>query len=95
VLADHGSVPVIRLTVNRSSLLGEAYGHLAQAGPAIKARLEVTYLNAQGLQEAGLDYGGLMKDFIEDVRLPTPALSDFFCYLLRFVFLKDRKRRTF
>uniref|UniRef100_A0A7S1SW68 HECT-type E3 ubiquitin transferase n=1 Tax=Tetraselmis chuii TaxID=63592 RepID=A0A7S1SW68_9CHLO len=63
----NNNVPVIRLTVNRSSLLGEAYGHLAQAGPAIKARLEVTYLNAQGLQEAGLDYGGLMKDFIEDV----------------------------
>jgi len=63
----HNRGTVLRLKVRRSCLLDEAYRQLGRVGSGIKARLDVTFLNEQGLQEAGLDYGGLMKDFIEDV----------------------------
>lgn len=62
----------MRLRVRRDRLLDDAYEQLGGAGDQLKARLDVTFVNEQGLQEAGLDYGGLMKDFIEDV---GPAAS--------------------
>mmetsp|Transcript_17431 Transcript_17431/g.48587 ORF Transcript_17431/g.48587 Transcript_17431/m.48587 type:complete len:870 (+) Transcript_17431:468-3077(+) len=57
----------LRLKVRRQYLLDDAFEQLGRAGQQLKLRLDVTFVNEQGLQEAGLDYGGLMKDFIEDV----------------------------
>jgi len=39
---------------------------LARLG-SVKARLSITFINQQGLQEAGIDMGGLMKEFLESV----------------------------
>jgi hypothetical protein len=33
----------------------------------VKSRLSITFINQQGLQEAGIDMGGLMKEFLESV----------------------------
>ena len=37
------------------------------AGAAVKGRLVVSFVNEQGMLEAGLDYGGLVKEFLEQV----------------------------
>jgi len=33
----------------------------------VKGRLVVSFVNEQGMLEAGLDYGGLVKEFLEQV----------------------------
>lgn len=33
----------------------------------MKSRLVVSFVNEQGMLEAGLDYGGLVKEFLEQV----------------------------
>ena len=38
------------------------------AGERVKGRLVVSFVNRQGMLEAGLDYGGLVKEFLEQVR---------------------------
>jgi hypothetical protein len=35
---------------------------------AIRGRLAVTFVNAAGAEEAGLDHGGLQKAFLEEAR---------------------------
>lgn len=35
----------------------------------MKGRLVVSFVNEQGMLEAGLDYGGLIKEFLEQVAL--------------------------
>ncbi|KAK9815844.1 hypothetical protein WJX72_010650 [[Myrmecia] bisecta] len=62
-----GGPAAIKLTVHRGSLLGDAYAALRCAGSAVKGRLQVTFVNEAGLLEAGLDYGGLVKEFLEEV----------------------------
>lgn len=37
------------------------------AGERVKGRLVVSFVNEQGMLEAGLDYGGLIKEFLEQV----------------------------
>lgn len=40
---------------------------LLVAGAAAKGRLVVSFVNEQRMLEAGLDYGGLVKEFLEQV----------------------------
>eukprot|EP00879_Flechtneria_rotunda_P015663 GHRR01016385.1.p1 GENE.GHRR01016385.1~~GHRR01016385.1.p1 ORF type:complete len:551 (+),score=226.29 GHRR01016385.1:426-2078(+) len=62
-----GGPPSLKLTVRRDVLLEDAYRGLGGAGHNIKARLQVTFVNAQGLAEAGIDQGGLMKELLEQI----------------------------
>ena len=49
----------------------DAYAQLGfgrqRVGSAIKGPLSVSFVNATGLAEAGLDQGGLVKEFISEV----------------------------
>ncbi|MEW5298302.1 MAG: hypothetical protein WDW36_001442 [Sanguina aurantia] len=64
---DGGAAPV-KITVRRSHLMEDAYNALGGRGAdVLKARLIITFINETGLSEAGLDYGGLMKEFLEEV----------------------------
>ncbi|WIA29294.1 hypothetical protein OEZ86_011799 [Tetradesmus obliquus] len=62
--AEGGPRP-LKVTVRRDALLEDAYRGLAAAGANIKARLQVHFINAQGVAEAGIDHGGLMKELLE------------------------------
>jgi hypothetical protein len=64
--ADGGPRP-IKLTVRRDVLLSDAYKALGTVGHTIKGRLQVTFVNSQGVCEAGLDQGGPMKELLEQV----------------------------
>jgi ubiquitin-protein ligase E3 C len=53
----------VRITVARSRLFESAYGALAKVrGDALKRKVYVTFLNAEGMEEAGIDAGGLFKE---------------------------------
>lgn len=41
--------------------------HLSDKGPGLKARFNVTFINAIGLEESGIDHSGLMIELIEEV----------------------------
>lgn len=45
----------------------------------MKGRLVVSFVNEQGMLEAGLDYGGLVKEFLEQVATAgcSPTLTLF------------------
>ena len=62
-----GGHPPIKVSIKRQSLLEDAYRALSHLGPALKARLSVSFVNSAGESEAGIDYGGLMKELLDEV----------------------------
>lgn len=62
---DGGPRP-IEITVRRTDLIGDGFSALHSAGSAIKGRLMVTFINQHGALEAGIDHGGLVKEFLEE-----------------------------
>ena len=65
VPAMEGGPRPIKLTVRRDALLEDAFAALAGKGEELKGRLFVSFVNASGLAEAGLDHGGLTKELLE------------------------------
>ena len=53
--------------MRRSAILDDGYAALRNAGGSIKGRLSVSFVNVHGEMEAGLDHGGLVKEFLEEV----------------------------
>ena len=45
----------------------DATAQILPLGPAARGRLAVRYRNAAGLEEAGIDAGGLFKELLADV----------------------------
>ena len=64
--SEGGPAP-LKFTIHRTSLLQGGWAALHKAGAAVKGRLVVSFVNEQGMLEAGLDYGGLVKEFLEQV----------------------------
>lgn len=58
----------LRITIRRDALLEDALHALGGVGSAIKCNLHVTFIGEHGGQEAGIDQGGLQKEFMEEVR---------------------------
>ena len=59
--------PVADVYVRRGSVLEDATAQILPLGPAARGRLAVRYRNAAGLEEAGIDAGGLFKELLADV----------------------------
>ncbi|EIE23025.1 hypothetical protein COCSUDRAFT_15978, partial [Coccomyxa subellipsoidea C-169] len=57
----------LEITVRRSAILDDGYAALRNVGGSIKGRLSVSFVNVHGEMEAGLDHGGLVKEFLEEV----------------------------
>ncbi|KAL3151218.1 hypothetical protein ABBQ38_013059 [Trebouxia sp. C0009 RCD-2024] len=64
--SEGGPAP-LQFTIHRGSLLQDGWSALRNSGPTAKGRLVVSFVNEQGMLEAGLDYGGLVKEFLEQV----------------------------
>lgn len=63
--------------MRRGAILDDGYAALHNAGSTIKGRLAVSFVNVHGELEAGLDHGGLVKEFLEEVShnfFPHPKL---------------------
>lgn len=61
--ASQTGLPQVRITVQRARLFESAIGALKDVrGEAMRRKLYVTFLNAEGLPESGIDAGGLFKE---------------------------------
>ena len=61
-----GGPQPIQITVRRDHLLEDGFSALKGVGSKIKGKLQVSFVNL-GVMEAGLDHGGLVKEFLEEV----------------------------
>ncbi len=76
---DGGPRP-IEITVRRTDLIGDGFSALHSAGSAIKGRLMVTFISQHGALEAGIDHGGLVKEFLEEAStscLPSQTIEQY------------------
>lgn len=55
--------------LRRDALLEDSFAALGGGGSSLKGPLGVSFINSVGAEEAGLDQGGLMKEFLEEVSL--------------------------
>lgn len=68
-----GGARAIEITVRRTDIIGDGFTALHSLGAAIKGRLMVTFVSQHGVLEAGIDHGGLVKEFLEEVRTAVLA----------------------
>ncbi|GJP39043.1 hypothetical protein CLOM_g23436 [Closterium sp. NIES-68] len=59
--------PVVDVSVRRDLLVEDAFVRLNQLGPMLKGRVRVSFVNAFGAEEIGMDQGGLFKEFLTDL----------------------------
>ncbi|WVR04680.1 hypothetical protein IAU60_001691 [Kwoniella sp. DSM 27419] len=50
--------------IRRNHLAEDGFDELGQAGPRLKNRIEITFIDKYGMEEAGIDGGGLFKEFL-------------------------------
>jgi hypothetical protein len=58
-------IPVCSFRVRRDRILEDTLTALLPLGSRLKGRIAVTFVNAAGLDEAGVDAGGLFKELME------------------------------
>jgi len=57
----------IQARVRRATLVQDAFQALNNAGKKIKMRIQVSFVSEQGTEEAGIDGGGLFKEFMDNL----------------------------
>lgn len=56
------------IRVRRGQVLSDAYSALATASPEqLRGRVRITFVSEHGMEEAGVDGGGVFKEFLESV----------------------------
>ncbi|XP_023931674.1 ubiquitin-protein ligase E3B-like, partial [Lingula anatina] len=68
------------VTVHRARIIEDGYRQLSLVPPgALKGIIRVRFINAQGLDEAGIDQDGVFKEFLEETisRVFDPSLNLF------------------
>ena len=59
----------IQVTIHRGREIEDAFSQLNAFGPDLRRPIRVHYVNRHGLEEAGIDGGGVFKDFLNDIIL--------------------------
>ncbi|KAF4403288.1 hypothetical protein G4B88_007934 [Cannabis sativa] len=57
----------VGIVVRRGHIVEDGYRQLNSLGPRLKSSIHVSFVSDSGLPEAGLDYGGLSKEFLTDI----------------------------
>lgn len=57
----------IAIVVRRGHLIEDGFQQLNSLGTRLKSSIHVSFVSECGLPEAGLDYGGLSKEFLTDI----------------------------
>lgn len=57
----------IEIAVRRDHIVEDGFAQLNSLGSKLKSCVNVSFVNECGLPEAGLDYGGLFKEFLTDL----------------------------
>jgi len=60
-----------RMKVRRAFLYEDSYAALANIGNKLKGRIQVTFENEHGVEEAGIDGGGVFKEFMDAITKRT------------------------
>lgn len=55
----------LRIEVHRDAIVADAYEQLHEVGHRLKGMVKVEFISEQGLNEAGIDGGGLFKEFMD------------------------------
>ncbi|KAJ3293765.1 hypothetical protein HK104_004200 [Borealophlyctis nickersoniae] len=63
-LDDEWLRPMARVTIRRQFVFEDGYTHLNALGSQLKNRIQITFVSEQGLVEAGIDGGGVFKEFL-------------------------------
>ncbi|KAJ1452671.1 hypothetical protein M885DRAFT_444614 [Pelagophyceae sp. CCMP2097] len=76
---DGGLRPIeLRATIRRDRLFEDAYAELSVLDPSkLKGRIQVIFVNEAGHEEAGIDGGGVFKEFLDE--LTKVAFGDSTC----------------
>ena len=56
--------PRTRVTIRRNSVFEDGFTHLNALGPELKSPIAIQFIDEFGMQEAGIDGGGLFKEFL-------------------------------
>ncbi|KAI9355105.1 hypothetical protein DFJ73DRAFT_826193 [Zopfochytrium polystomum] len=59
--------PRARVTIRRDRIIEDGFDQLNALGPALKRRVAITFVSDQGLVEAGIDGGGVFKEFLTEL----------------------------
>ncbi|PKA52650.1 E3 ubiquitin-protein ligase UPL7 [Apostasia shenzhenica] len=67
-----GDVPgsglgLVEIVIRRDHIVEDAFRQLNSLGSRLKSGINVSFISECGLPEAGLDYGGLSKEFLTDL----------------------------
>lgn len=55
------------VTIRREHMYQDAFDQLSALGPSLRSRVRVQMTNEHGLNEAGIDGGGLFREFLTDI----------------------------
>lgn len=70
VMAGEGSGPGlhrVEIVIRRGHIVEDGFRQLNSLGSRLKSSIHVSFVSECGLPEAGLDYGGLSKEFLTDL----------------------------
>ena len=56
-----------RVTIRRDALYSDSKQRLNSLGKRLRKKVQVTFVNKHGQQEAGIDGGGVFKEFLDDL----------------------------
>ncbi|KAL7486260.1 hypothetical protein ACHAW6_011878 [Cyclotella cf. meneghiniana] len=64
-----GSIFSVRekVTIRRDNLYADSMNSLMPLGKKLRKKLQVTFVNKHGVEEAGIDGGGVQKEFFDDL----------------------------
>lgn len=57
----------VEVVIRRSHIVEDGFQQLNSLGSRLKSSIHVSFVSECGLPEAGLDYGGLSKEFLTDI----------------------------
>lgn len=57
----------IEIVIRRGNIVEDGFRQLNTLGSRLKSSIHVSFVSESGLPEAGLDYGGLSKEFLTDL----------------------------
>ncbi|KAI8805685.1 hypothetical protein BJ742DRAFT_819665 [Cladochytrium replicatum] len=66
-LDESWAVPVARVTIRRNHVFEDGYAYLNALGPNLKNRIAITFVSDHGMVEAGIDGGGVFKEFLTSI----------------------------
>ncbi|KAJ8532779.1 hypothetical protein K7X08_015668 [Anisodus acutangulus] len=57
----------VEIVIRRGHIVEDGFQQLNNLGSRLKSSIRVSFVNESGLPEAGLDYGGLSKEFLTEI----------------------------